>query len=191
MVTSRFSFIPLLCKPWLTYESPKVGYSGIPWGFSHDPEQCGDGRACVRVCDSQAVSAPLRGLLRSRAVGCVQCVRRCWYLRPECPSCWMRQFTPPAECEVLSPHPGPHWVLLKNKNKPPQLTTCISAFPTIKAMHTVYEVYTVKNVRPPQYTAPTKVPLPGRWSRLGLMASSPFSVFMDVCVFTVCTRRSS
>ena len=37
-------------------------------------------------------------------------------------------------------------------------------------MHTLYEVYTVKNVRPPQYTAPAKAPLPGRWSRLSLMA---------------------
>ena len=69
--------------------------------------------------------------------------------------------TPPQSVKFFHHILAPTGFYLKTKTTPPQLTTYISAFQTIKAMHTLYEVYTVKNVRPPQYTAPTKVPLPG------------------------------
>ena len=119
----------------------------------------------------------------------MRCVRRCLYLGPSALHAGCTGSHPPAECEVISPHPGPDWVLLKNKNNPPHnFTTFISAFQTIKAMHILYKVYTVKNVSPLQYAAPTEAPLPGRWSQLSLMCSLPdrfLCSWTSLCVHSV------
>lgn len=110
-----FLFHPIAVQPWLTYESPKVGYSGIPWGFCRRTLSSVMG-VLVYVSVTQAVSALLRGLLRSRAVGCAVCHVDTWgqsALHAGCAS------SHPSRVWSSSPHPGPHWVLLKNKNKPP------------------------------------------------------------------------
>lgn len=128
---------------------------------------------CTCLCDSQAVAHRLEGCSNG-AVGCVQCVRRCWYLRPECPSCVMIL---PAEWEDYYLFTG---FYLKIKQLPPTYTYCLS-FSLLNTMHTVYDA--VKCEAAPFYSASGSVRKP-------VDGLSRFRVYECLCVLQVFWRSS-